>query len=392
MPTLLQINSVANIGSTGRIAEQIGNKAIEKGWKSFIAYGRDAAASISSLIRIGNKSDIYTHLLGSRIFDRHGLLSKRATRLFLNEVERVSPDVIHIHNLHGYYINYPLLLDFIHKNAIPTVITMHDFWLMTGHCAYIDDVCTKWKSDCNKCPRLKSYPKSVFDNASSNLAIKKNLFEESKNLTLVPVSYWLQKKVNQSIFKNVPSRVIQNGIDISLFYPDKSEILFNDDKIRLLCVATRWTDSNGFPDILKLAKTVKNDVEIIVVGVDKQQKTQLPENVVGIERTEDVSRLRQLYSQANLFINPNKEVTFGLVTAESMACGTPSVVFKDTAGEEIVNDLGYVINDIFDVNDIIDSIRQRSMNIQIGCVNHIRENFDANVQLDKYFQLYSEII
>ena len=161
MPTLLQINSVANIGSTGRIAEQIGNKAIDLGWNSFIAYGRGALQSNSSLIKIGNQFNIYSHVFGSRIFDNHGLLSKTATREFLSEVERISPDVIHLHNLHGYYVNYPLLLDFINKNKIPTVITMHDFWLMTGHCAYINDDCTKWMSNCDRCPRLNSYPKAL---------------------------------------------------------------------------------------------------------------------------------------------------------------------------------------------------------------------------------------
>lgn len=392
MPTLLQINSVANIGSTGRIAEQIGEKAMAEGWKSFIAYGREAAKSKSTLIKIGNKTNVYTHLLGSRIFDRHGLLSKKATQLFINEINRISPDVIHLHNLHGYYINYPLLLDFIIKNRVPTVITMHDFWLMTGHCAYINDDCKKWMSDCVRCPRLNAYPKSLFDNASSNLDIKEELFASADNITIVPVSYWLQKKLSQSILKGVQCNVIQNGIDTSSFFPDKSKILFQNNKIRLLCCATRWTESNGFSDIMKLAKTVNSNVEIIIVGVDKRQKAQMPDNVIGIERTENISQLRQLYSQVDLFVNPNKEVTFGLVTAESMACGTPSVVFKGTAGEEIVGKLGYVITDILQVNDIIDRINPNSVDVRNNCVEHIRENFDVNIQLDKYFQLYKDII
>lgn len=392
---LLQINTVANLGSTGHIVEQIGAHAQECGWNSYVAYGREASESSSKLVRIGNKIDTYTHAISSMLFDKHGLMSRKATADFINEIEKINPDIIHIHNLHGYYINYPQLFDYIKHKDIPTVITLHDFWLMTGHCAYINDSCTKWKTGCDKCQRLNSYPSSFTDHSYRNWRIKSDIFSDVRNITVVPVSYWMRSKLESSILKNVPCEVIHNGIDTNKFFPDTNPSQLISNKFyNILCVATRWTESNGFDDIIQLSKLLDSYTRIIVVGVTAEQIKSLPKNVVGLERTESIEQLRALYSNTDIFLNPNKEVTFGLVTAEAMACGTPSIVFHDTAGEEIVNDeTGYVINNISEVVSIIQKMKNvNSLQIRKSCRTRIMENFIVANQLDKYFNLYENML
>lgn len=392
---LLQINTVANIGSTGHIEEQIGECAKRRGWLSWVAYGRDAVDSTSQLIRIGNKIDIYRHVIYSQLFDNHGLMSKKSTAEFINVIENIKPDIVHIHNLHGYYINYPILFNYLKQNNIPTIITLHDFWLITGHCAYIHDCCDKWKTGCEKCTRLKSYPSAIIDRSDRNWKIKMDLFYKANNIIVIPVSYWLKSKIESSILKNIRCKVIQNGIDTSKFYPDSHHSQYISSRyFNILCVATKWTANNGFQDIINLSKLIDNHTRIIIVGVSKKQKKNLPENVIGVERTESIEQLRVLYSNADVFLNPNREVTFGLVTAEAMACGTPSIVFHDTAGEEIVDtNTGYVINDVAEVLPLIqkishiDKIKTRNV-----CRSRIIENFNIDYQLDKYFDVYESIL
>ncbi len=391
---LLQINSVANTGSTGRIAEQIGNKAIADGWRSIIAYGRYASPSQSELYRIGNKASIYTHALSSILLDNHGLMSTRSTGSLIDHIERLKPDVVQIHNLHGYYINFRNILLYLKRKNIPIVITLHDFWLMTGHCAYINDCCSKWKTGCYHCPRHKSYPSSLIDRSQRNWSLKTNIFERADNITFIPVSHWLDNKVAHSILRNCKRSVIQNGIDLHQFYIDRSECsIVPENKFVILCVATRWTESNGFNDIIELSKIIDSNTVIIIIGIDKKQKATLPDNIIGIERTESISVLRKIYSCSDILFNPNKEVTFGLVTAEAMACGTPAIVMKDSAGEEVVGKYGYVIDSYTAIPDIIKNISRQCNNNQSELYRkYIQENFELDNQLSKYMDLYNSII
>ena len=202
MKILLQINETVNIGSTGRIAAQIGDTAIRQGWNSIIAYGREFRDCSSSLITIGSKKDILWHVFQTRAFDRHGLASVNATHSFINEVEQLKPDIIHLHNIHGYYLNYEVLFEYLGQIETPIVWTLHDCWPLTGHCSFFEGVgCERWKTGCGHCPYLKDYPRSLFvDRSGKNFQQKKVAFTLPKNLTIVPVSEWLGELVKQSFF------------------------------------------------------------------------------------------------------------------------------------------------------------------------------------------------
>ncbi len=397
MPKLLQINSVVNTGSTGRIAEQLGVLAINQGWESYIAYGREARGSQSRLIKIGSKWDVNFHAIGSILTDRHGLFSKFATKSFLQQVDIIQPDVVHLHNVHGYYINVPMLLRYLKQKNIPTVITMHDFWLMTGHCAYINQSCDRWKTGCGNCPRLNQYPAAKFDNTKANWKWKASLFVDMPNVTLVPVSYWLGRYVDESLLKNVKQNVIYNGIDTNVFKPfDGGASVKGVDwsKFTIMAIATRWTEANGYQDVMKLSSIIPDSCQIIMVGLDEQQMSNLPKNIIGFRKTESFTQLQELYTKSDVIFNPNREVTFGLVTAEAMACGTPAIVLRDTAGEEIVDEqTGFVVDTIEEVIDLIPRIRAlEKKKMSDACRFRVNELFNADKQYQKYIDLYNAVI
>lgn len=397
MPKLLQINSVVNTGSTGRIAEQLGVLAISQGWESYIAYGREARGSQSRLIKIGSKWDVNFHAIGSILTDRHGLFSRYATKRFLQQVDTIQPDVVHLHNLHGYYINVPMLLRYLKQKNIPTVITMHDFWLMTGHCAYINQSCDRWKTGCGNCPRLNQYPAAKFDNTKANWKWKASLFVDMPNVTLVPVSYWLGRYVDESLLKNAKQNVIYNGIDTNVFKPfDGGASVGGVDwsKFTIMAIATRWTEANGYQDVMKLSSILPDNCQIVMVGLDEQQMSNLPKNIIGFRKTESFTQLQELYTKSDVIFNPNREVTFGLVTAEAMACGTPAIVLRDTAGEELVDEqTGYVIDSVEEVPELISTINQVDKNyMSKACRDRVRELFNAEKQFQKYIDLYKAVI
>ena len=397
MSTLLQINSVVNTGSTGRIAEQLGQLAMAQGWESYIAYGREARESKSKLIRIGGSIGVNLHALASKFLDCHGLCSKHATRSFLKQLDEIKPDVVHLHNIHGYYINYPMLLRYLKEHNIPTIITMHDFWLMSGHCAYINKSCDRWKTGCGNCPRLDQYPASKIDRSARNWQLKASLFIDMPNVTLVPVSYWLGRYVAESLLKNVKQNVIYNGIDTNVFKPfdGKASVKCVDwSKFTIMTIATRWTEANGYQDVMKLSSILPDNCQIVMVGLDEQQMSNLPKNIIGFRKTESFTQLQELYTKSDVIFNPNREVTFGLVTAEAMACGTPAIVLRDTAGEELVDEqTGYVIDSVEEVPELISTINQvDKKNMSKACRDRVRELFNAEKQFQKYIDLYNRLI
>lgn len=364
MPKLLQICVEGNTGSTGRLAEAIGNHVLSRGWESYIAFGRYPRPSSSVLIRIGNSLSIILHGLITRVFDKHCLGSKYATIKLVKQIKRIKPDIIHLHHIHGYYINMKVLFDFLSQYNMPVVWTFHDCWSMTGHCTHFTAIgCERWKTQCFECPQTKEYPASlVFDNSKSNFTLKKSLFNSVRQMTVVSVSNWLNNVVGESFMKNVSRKVIYNGIDINKFHPQCDSELTRTNfrigsKFMILGVASPWSEKKGLGDFIKLSHLIDNDTAIVLVGLNKEEISRLPKNIIGIEKTESQEALKNLYASANLFINFSFEETFGLTTAEALACGTPSLVYNTTACPEIVDDkTGFVI-DFKDFNRIIEIIK-----------------------------------
>ena len=403
MKKLLQINITANWGPHGKIAEGIGQAAINQGWQSYIAYGRWANPSASNLFHVGSSWDEMRHGVASRLFDNHGLMSQKATKSLLQFVRNVNPDIAHLHNIHGYYLNYPLLFQYLCQHDIPVVWTLHDCWSFTGHCAHYEFIgCEKWKTHCAECPQKGAYPKSLLlDRSYRNFEQKKDTFLSLNRLTLVPVSQWLQRQLQQSFFKHTPTRLIYNGIDTNVFSKQK-EVNWIKKKYAIpeqcaivLGVASNWY-RKGLPDFLQLASLLPPSIRIVLVGLNKQeQKLAARAGIVGISRTDNLHELCSLYSVANVYFNPTWEDTFPTTNLEAMACGTPVVTYK-TGGspETITTGTGLAIGkgDIQTAAIEIGRLcQQPATTFEDVCRQRIVRHFNKEERFSEYLELYSKL-
>lgn len=401
MPTILQINVDANNGSNGSIARDIGDIALSKGWRSVIVYGRKHIPSESELIRVGSDWDVKWHGLFTRLTDLHGLGSYFVTKRLVKKIKEINPNIIHLHNIHGYYINYKLLFDFINMHKIPVVWTFHDCWPFTGHCGhFIGYDCYKWKTFCNKCPAKRDYPTSWFiDNSSFNYSLKKTLFTKPDKLAIVTVSNWLKSVTTQSFFSKYPVSVIYDGIDTDSFMYRPSDLkvkLGIEGKYILMSAAANWSSSKGWDDYLKVASLLPNSYVIILIGVTSQQQKMLPKNIIGIQRVEGKEKLAEYYSIADVLLNLSYAETFGMTTAEAMACGTPGVSYNITACPELLTeDTGLIVEpgDIDGVLKAIEAIVEKGrLSYSDACRRRVLENYNFKEVNNKYFEIYEQLL
>lgn len=403
---LLQINPVIRQNtSTGRIMQEIGELAMANGWESYIAYsyGRDGVRPCKSeLVPVGNRASVAWHGLVTRLTDRHGLASARATRAFIKRIEEIKPDVIHIHNIHGYFLNYRLLFDYLSKSGIPVVWTVHDCWLYTGHCYHYAGIgCEKWKTQCNDCPQRKEFPASyLIDRSRQNFIDKRDAFTSLVNLTMVTVSEWMKNEMAHSFLKDCQYRVIHNGIDLEVFkvYDTATvrEKYALGDKRIILGIASIWSREKGLDDFIKMAGMIAVDEVIVLVGVDAKTKALLPANVVAIERTENIGQLAQLYSAAEAFVNPTWQDNYPTVNLEAIACGTPVVTYRTGGSIEAVTDDTGVVVEQGDVAGLLQAVRDIAARGKGYYATRCREyallHFDKKERYADYIRLYEELI
>ena len=390
---LLQLNVTANWGSTGKIAEGIGLTAMANGWESHIAYGRLMQPSKSSLFKVGQKKDVYLHYAYQRIFDTEGLGSKKPTKDLIKFIRELKPDIIHLHNIHDHWINYEILFEYLNSTDIKIVWTQHDCWAFTGHCFYFESInCERWKEACHNCILLHDHPNALIDNSRKNFIRKKQLFGSNKNVTLVGCSKWIAGFASQSFFTNHRVEVINNGIDLDTFVPTKSE----RRKKQLLGVASVWEQRKGLDDFIKLASILPEDYEIVLVGLNPRQIEQLPQNIRGIERTQNVNELVELYSQSLALINPTWEDNFPTVNLEALACGTPVITYRTGGSPETIDEnTGLVVEkgNIAGLRAAIDTIAVSNDKFTVElCRQRAERFFRREDRFREYISLYNELL
>ncbi|WP_066874230.1 glycosyltransferase [Clostridium mediterraneense] len=393
---ILQINSVCGFGSTGRIATDLYKVIEEQGHECVIAYGRGTAPEGYKTIKIGNNFDNYMHVAKTRILDKHGFGSKKATIKFIEEVKKYDPDVIHLHNIHGYYINIEILFNYLKKSGKKIIWTLHDCWTFTGHCAYFDYVgCSRWKTGCYECPQKKEYPTSnLKDNSKWSYQKKKEIFTliDKDKLTIVTPSNWLAGLVKKSHLGKYKVEVINNGIDLDIFKPVKSNFRekYNiGNKKIILGVASYWDRRKGLNYFVDLSEKLDKSYQVVIVGVSEKQKSKLPNNIIVISRTNNVNELVEIYSAANIFINPTLEDNFPTTNLEALACGIPVITFY-TGGsiESIDKSCGLIIdkNKYFNLYSYIYSINVEEFS-RVNCTNRALL-YNKNNKYNEYTNLY----
>lgn len=368
MMKVLLINSVCGIGSTGRICTSLAQQFEKEGHTVKIAYGRSDIVPEQFkkyAVRIGTDFDVKLHALQTRLFDTHGFGSKRVTEKFLAWAEKYNPDLVWLHNIHGYYINVEMLFDWIKSRPNMQVKwTLHDCWAFTGHCSYFTMAnCNKWQTHCELCPQLHRYPTSWRDNSKQNFDRKKAAFTGVKNMTLVCVSHWLENLVKQSFLKDYPIEVVYNTVDKTIFKPTPSDFRQKhglENKKIILGVASVWDERKGLNDFIKLAALLDDKYAVALVGLSDKQIKLLPKNCVAVKNISTPQELAAVYSAADVFFNPSREETFGLTSLEAVLCGTPAVVYAGTACEEIARQYGgHVITNLDEFMTLVPALEKK---------------------------------
>ncbi len=337
------INVDCGVGSTGRICKDLADVLSGKGHEVKIAFGRESSADAEAKygVRIGNKLSVYKHVLRARALDGVGFGSRSETKKFIEWVKSFDPDIIHLHNIHGYYLNIEVLFEYLKICGKTIVWTLHDCWSFTGHCAYFDMAhCDKWKVQCHDCVQKKAYPKSHVDCSKRNFEKKKKLFTEINNLTIVIPSLWLKKLVEESYLQRYDTVVIPNGIDLDAFSPIHTDIKerYNIDKKIILGVAGVWDERKGLKDFIVLDKFLSKEYQIVLIGIDSKNKALLEDtHILPINKTNSVAELSEWYSAAEFFFNPTYEDNFPTVNIEALACDTPVITYNTGGSPEALS-------------------------------------------------------
>lgn len=391
---LLQIDSCLGVGSTGRITESIAQLAQSQGWTCYSIHGARYVKRPTCLDDFQSVSVFgeYLHFAESLFLDNHGLASRRATSRVIDHIKAIKPDIVHLHCVHGYYLNYKRLFEYLNETSIPVVWTFHDCWAFTGHCAhFVTAGCEKWKTGCYDCPLKRDYPSSWVDRSRRNYELKKSLFVANNNLHVIPASEWMAGFVRQSFLKDKDIRVIHNGVDINLFHPLPP---VKSNRFRVLGVSGVWNKNKGLYDFFKLRQMLnKEQYEIVLVGLSKEQVSTLPEGISGVERASSAEALAVYYSSADVFVNPTYADTFPTVNLEALACGTPVVTYRTGGSPEAIDEQTGIVVEQGDVEGLAKAIQSiDKAKYTDACRARAELLFDKDKCFAQYIELYNSLL
>lgn len=397
---IIEINS-CNFGSTGNIMLQIAETARKHGHEVYTCCPKsreNMKKKVENQILIGNRISRNVHLKLGFWTGYNGCFSILSTWNFLRKISKFNPDLIHLHNLHNSYINLPMLFSYIKKHNIKVIWTLHDCWSFTGQCPYFTIAkCEKWKVGCRDCSSYREYPQSMVDRTKTMWKLKKKWFVGVENMTIVTPSQWLADLVKHSFLKKYQVKVIHNGIDLTVFKPTPSDFRkkygIPDEKYILLGVAFGWGRRKGLDVFVDLANRLDADkFQIVLVGTDDAVDKQLPECIISIHRTQNQQEVAEIYTVADLFVNPTREENYPTVNMESIACGTPVITYRTGGSPEILDEKsGYVVNvdDIDEMEKQIIRICEKKPFTKENCVERAI-NFSADKCFTAYVKFYKE--
>lgn len=388
---IVQINTTCGTGSTGKIVLAVSKILNKKKIENYILYS-SGKSEYENSIKYTTDNSIKIQSLLSRVFGNYGFEAKKSTKRLISYLEKIKPDIVHIHNIHTHDCNLSMLFNYIRNNNIKVYWTFHDCWAFTGYCPYFDMVnCEKWKSECKNCVLSKHFS-WFFDRSKSNFNKKKNAFN-NLDLVIITPSQWLKNLVKKSFLKDYPVKVINNGIDLSVFKPYESNFKEKNncmDKYIILGVSFVWEKRKGLDVFLELAKKLDERYQIVLVGTNDDIDKLLPENIISIHKTSNQVELAKIYSSADLFVNPTREENYPTVNMEALACGIPVLTFDTGGSSEMIDETcGSSVNknNVNKLYDEIISISKTKRYSREACLKK-SESFDMNVRFNEYVELY----
>lgn len=401
----IAILNMTQNGSTGKIMLQIARTAREYGHivKTFSPMLYDEKCNYSTdLIDdhyfFGSVAENRIHCYLGIALGRNGFYSHKGTRDLVKQLEQFKPDIVHLHNLHKFCINLPHLFNYLKSSKVKVIWTLHDCWTFTGHCPHFTMIkCEKWKYGCFQCSQISAYPKSLIDNSRKMFRLKKKWFTSVGNMTIVTPSKWLAGLVSQSFFQDYPIKVINNGIDLNVFNPTRNifrkKYNIPDKKKILLGVAFGWGERKGLDVFIELEKRLDMNIyQIVLVGTNERIDEQLPKGIISIHQTQNQNELAEIYSVADLFVNPTREEVFGLVNIEALACGTPVVTFNTGGCPEVLDKTCGSVVDCDDIDSMVKEIEWICSEEPYTTDNCLlrAKNFDMNDRFKEYVKLYED--
>ena len=399
---VMQINAVYGVGSTGVIVEDLHNLSLKNGIESYVSYSttNKNPEDIKNGYVIGGTLGKKIHAVFSRIGGKQAYFSSYATKKLIKHIESVKPDIVHLHNLHSNYVNLNLLLDYLGKKDIKTVVTLHDCWFYTGGCFHYTAVgCNKWQESCGNCPKkMQDTPALLKDNSEKILKDRKKYFGKIKNLTMTGVSRWMADEGEKTVFKGRDVRAIYNGIDTEFFVPTPSDFKKkhnSEDKFLILAPASKWLKPINKKTFDFVLQNLPEDALIVMLGCSEAQKSTLPQNVLALDFIKDRDKLRKVYSACDVFANCTREESLSLINVEAQGCGTPVVTYRNTGAQETVdNKCSFSVesgNEIEFLEAILKVKAQGKESFSKDCVKWVKEKFDRDDNYKKYIELYKEM-
>ena len=393
------INDTYGTGSIGRLTKELAESLVECGHKvkCFYAQGN---ASHDYCIKISTRNEQRVHAVLSRITGLQGYFSYASTKMLIDYLTEFSPDIVHLQNLHSNYINLKMLGMYLKNNHIATVITLHDCWFFTGKCTYFTATdCNKWMRGCGRCPQLhldNVNPTLFFDTTHKCLKDKQTWFSKNTRLGIVGVSQWITNEAQKSIYKNNKIICIYNWVDQDVFYSrnnlDYAKLGLPQKKI-ILMVSTNLSEKKGYRELVYLSKNLTDEFQLVYIGKNKNNLI-IPENVIHINHTNSAEQLAEYYSIADVCVNTTKYETFGMVTAEAISCGTPVIVYKNTASPELVgNGCGDVVDSMEDIiSSIVAIVKKDRENVRKFCLQWSKTIFNKENKIRDYIRFYENLI
>lgn len=393
---VVQINSSYSAGSIGKICISVSNLLTDKGIENYYLYASGKRTPPYG-IRYMSNLEIKFQALKAKVMGNYGFQSQAATKRLIAELDQILPDIVHLHNLHSHNINLDILFTYLKEKNIKIFWTFHDCWAFTGYCPYFDFVgCKKWREDgCAHCPSRQHY--SWFFDCSKKLYERKKQLFTGLDLTIITPSQWLANQVKMSFLKDYPIKVINNGINLSVFYPRKSDFCERyhlEGKYILLGVAFAWVQRKGLDVFIRLAERLNPEkFQIVLIGTDEKVDKLLPGNVISIHHTVDQAQLAEIYSAADLFVNPTREENYPTVNMESLACGTPVLTFRTGGSPEIIDEkTGMVVecNDEEAMYQAILKIAEERPFSRENCLDRAKQ-FSEKEKYMEYYRLYEKV-